>query len=202
MQISLADAACVALDSIEQPELWQTLVIDRRKPITHRAWIMHGDTRICLHGFEPCQREEAFLHPHPWPSAMLVLDGSYDMHVGYAAAPESRQPDDVISLQLAAGSTYDMSVPGAWHKVVPRTRCYSLMINDPRWDTRLIRPRYERSSEQTSLNPAFSSAHHTRTGTVGGPGLVDNCGQNCTFKDSPKMEVRFQTEAAPGITHG
>ena len=135
MQISLADAACVALDSIEQPELWQTLVIDRRKPITHRAWIMHGDTRICLHGFEPCQREEAFLHPHPWPSAMLVLDGSYDMHVGYAAAPESRQPDDVISLQLAAGSTYDMSVPGAWHKVVPRTRCYSLMINGPRWDT-------------------------------------------------------------------
>ena len=154
MQISLADAACVALDSIEQPELWQTLVIDRRKPITHRAWIMHGDTRICLHGFEPCQREEAFLHPHPWPSAMLVLDGSYDMHVGYAAAPESRQPDDVISLQLAAGSTYDMSVPGAWHKIVPRTRCYSLMINGPRWDTG---PRFAPTTQGKDLGRMTSS---------------------------------------------
>ena len=135
MQISLADAAHIALDSIEHPARWQTLVIDRRMPITHRAWIMHGDTRICLHRFEPCRREEAFLHPHPWPSTMLVLDGVYDMHVGYAADPASEQPDEVISLQLASGSTYDMSVPGAWHQVVPQTRCYSLMINGPAWDT-------------------------------------------------------------------
>ena len=52
---------------------WKSLVINRRKPFTYRAFYQLGDIRICLHRFEECDEHEAFYHPHPWPGALKCL---------------------------------------------------------------------------------------------------------------------------------
>ena len=64
---------------------WDSLIVNRRKPHTYRAFTFDGDLRICLHRFEPCEASEAFMHPHPWPGAFLVLDGQGGLRPGLAS---------------------------------------------------------------------------------------------------------------------
>lgn len=118
--------------------VWDSLVINKRKPHTYRAFMFPKDeglegTRICLHRFEPCDESDAFLHPHPWPSAMVVLRGEYRMKIG--ASPDSKSsPVIVLDEILAKGSKYSMTSPLGWHAVQPLTTCYSIMINGQPWD--------------------------------------------------------------------
>lgn len=120
---------------------WDSLVINRRKPHTYRAFCYpKGDLegiRICLHRFEPCSDNEAFLHPHPWPSAMRVLKGEYRMRVGFSPWRERPtvvvEPTMVMDTILAAGSSYVMEEPMAWHSVQPITTCWSVMVNGAPW---------------------------------------------------------------------
>ena len=133
-QQRIYEAVRFALSRLDDLPLWKSIVINRRKPHTYRAFTMWGETRICLHRFEPCEPEDSFPHPHPWPSSMLVLDGTYEMLVGHPVDRKSGEPDDVIRLWLGPGSIYEMSERQTWHQVIPRTRCFSLMINEPYWD--------------------------------------------------------------------
>ena len=132
--ISINDAVQIALDAAGNASLWESIVINKRKPHTYRAFIHHEDSRICLHRFEPCEPEDSFAHPHPWPSSMLILSGQYEMAVGHTSDLDSRDPKDVIDLTLGAGSIYKMDDRHTWHQVIPRSRCYSLMVNGPRWE--------------------------------------------------------------------
>ena len=65
---------------------------------------------------------------------MLVLSGTYDMAVGRTSDLTSAEPAAVIQVTLSAGSVYHMNDRHTWHQVIPRTECYSLMINGPRWE--------------------------------------------------------------------
>ncbi|MEC4802709.1 MAG: hypothetical protein SAJ12_00500 [Jaaginema sp. PMC 1079.18] len=132
--LSLSQAIQIAFNHTTQPQLWQSLVINKRQPYTHRAFIQQGDTRICLHRFEPCSPDESFPHPHPWPATMLILSGVYDMAVFHTPDLKSRYPSPVLHLTLSAGSVYQMRDRHTWHQVIPRSECYSLMINGPRWE--------------------------------------------------------------------
>ncbi len=132
--ITIYEAAEIAFAAAVDPARWESIVINKRKPHTYRAFIHHEDTRICLHRFEPCRREDSFPHPHPWPSSMLILSGEYDMAVAHTSDLESAEPMHVIDLTLNAGSVYHMNDRHTWHQVIPRTQCYSLMINGPRWE--------------------------------------------------------------------
>jgi len=132
--ITIHEAAEIAYTAAADPGRWGSIVINKRQPYTHRAFIQHGDTRICLHRFEACEPEDSFAHPHPWPSSMLILSGDYDMAVAHTADLISGDPSPVIRLSLGAGSIYHMNDRHTWHQVIPRTQCYSLMVNGPRWD--------------------------------------------------------------------
>ena len=145
--ITIHKAVRIAFETSD-PGLWQSIVINRRRPHTWRAFLQHGDSRICLHRFTPCDAAESFAHPHPWPSSMLVLAGVYDMNVGLSRDPACDNPAPVIQVTLNAGSVYHMTERLTWHQVVPRTECFSLMVNGPRW----------------------SDAHH-RAPATGGKGL-------------------------------
>lgn len=132
--LTLDEAVNIALTATDDPGRWGSIVINKRKPHTYRAFLPHEDSRICLHRFEPCEPEDSFAHPHPWPSSMLILSGEYAMRVGHTPDLESGEPSPVIELQLSAGSIYHMHDRHTWHQVVPRTTCYSLMVNGPRWE--------------------------------------------------------------------
>ena len=132
--LSIREAAEIALASINDASLWGSLVINKRKPHTYRAYLQHEDYRICLHRFEACEPEDSFAHPHPWPSSMVVLSGEYEMAVGHTSDLTSGEQSHVIRVKLSAGSTYDMMDRETWHQVIPRSQCYSLMVNGPRWE--------------------------------------------------------------------
>ena len=66
---------------LNQPGLWDSLIINRRKPHTYRIFTQYADLRLCLHKFDMCDEGEAFSHPHPWPAAFMVLKGKYKMNI-------------------------------------------------------------------------------------------------------------------------
>ena len=81
------------LEAVEQklPELlrdeagWNSLFIDYHPPTVERLWRTWGEYRVSLHRIHPCERGTALFHPHPWPSAMRILSGEYEMAVGYGS---------------------------------------------------------------------------------------------------------------------
>jgi len=124
-------------EMVKKPELWSSLIINRRKPITYRAFHLFTEgslagVRVCLHKFESCGAEDAFYHPHPWPSAMCVLLGSYRMRVGMSPNLEG-EPITVMDSILSGGSKYSSEEPNFWHSVQPLETCYSIMINGAPW---------------------------------------------------------------------
>jgi hypothetical protein len=121
---------------------WDSLIINRRKPVTHRVFRQIGDMRLCLHHFEKCSPDEAFLHPHPWPAAFLVVDGSYWMDINWSLnrqdAPQLVDPITggcFSKFLLTRGSCYEISSPLTWHSVTPANDggVWTVMLNDAPW---------------------------------------------------------------------
>jgi hypothetical protein len=121
---------------LAKPEIWKSLLIDYRNPIVERLYCDWDDVRVSLHRIQPCTEEEAFFHPHPWPSAILIVDGGYEMRVGYGAGIEA--PANAMTLLLAPGSRYAMEDRDGWHAVRPlESPSYSIMINGKKWDRQM-----------------------------------------------------------------
>jgi len=71
------------IDSGDREGQWQTLDIDYHPPHVKRVWCQYDEsTRLYLHKIYPCEREEALMHPHNWPSAMRIVKNRYEMGVG------------------------------------------------------------------------------------------------------------------------
>src|SRR5581483_10131554 len=58
---------------------WHSLYVDYEPPTVERLWTDVGNCRLYLHRIHPC--EKALYHAHPWPSAIKVLSGVYEMAV-------------------------------------------------------------------------------------------------------------------------
>lgn len=98
---------------LKDEDSWNTVFIDYEKPQVERLWRSSGENRIYLHKIYPCTVDEAFFHPHPWPSAILLLEGTYEMGVGFGKGMEP--PPIAATVLLSAGSTYEMIHPDSWH---------------------------------------------------------------------------------------
>ena len=111
---------------------WQSLLVDYHPPTVERLWTTWQGFRVYLHRIHPCEREQALFHPHPWPSAMRVLEGDYEMAVGFGAGMEA---PPVAALMIARGDfRYEMTHPNSWHYVRPLGRpTLSLMVTGKPW---------------------------------------------------------------------
>jgi hypothetical protein len=111
---------------------WQGLRIDYEKPVVERLWRQISGFRISLHRIHPCGEDEALFHPHPWPSAMRIVDGSYRMPWGYGAGEIAPLVSNITV--YSTGSEYAMTDRDEWHSVQPLDRpSLSLMITGPPW---------------------------------------------------------------------
>lgn len=117
---------------LKSVDMWDSLIINRRKPYTYRVFTQIDDVRICLHKFEKCDEHEAFLHPHSWPGAFIILDGAYKMKVGFSEDRIS-QPKHFVDFHLSKYSSYQIDNPLIWHSVIPLTTTYTVMINKSPW---------------------------------------------------------------------
>lgn len=118
-------------DLLKDLEGWQTLDITYEPPRVERLWRQFEEGyRVCLHRIHPC--EKALFHPHPWPSAIKILSGTYEMGVGYGLDQEI--PPEAATVYLTAGSYYEMIEPDGWHYVRPlREPSLSVMVTGLPW---------------------------------------------------------------------
>lgn len=120
---------------LDKRESWDSLIVNRRKPYTYRVFTkLPNGLRLCLHKFDTCHTHEAFAHPHPWPGAFTVMQGSYKMMMGYSrGGREDRDFDETGTFILHKGSSYEIINPMTWHAVIPLETTYTIMINDEAW---------------------------------------------------------------------
>jgi hypothetical protein len=141
---------------LDDADGWNTLDVNYEPPHVERLWRYFHGGRLMLHRIHPC--EKALYHPHPWPSAMRVIHGSYEMAIGYhVGMPGENQhhpgqhpepPSYAALLTLTKGSTYEMIRPGAWHYVRPLdSTSFSVMVTGPKW------PRVWSPKADHKLNP-------------------------------------------------
>jgi hypothetical protein len=110
---------------------WKTLDILYEDPHVERVWLQLGPKRLNLHRIHPCER--GFYHPHPWPSAICILEGRQRMTLGYGP-PSGKPPDPAAMLDLYAPSEYEMLDPQGWHAVMPvGGPSLSLMLTGRPW---------------------------------------------------------------------
>ncbi len=114
---------------------WDSLIVNPRQPWTYRVYSkLSNGLRVCLHRFEIFHTHEAFPHPHPWPGAILVLDGSYKMAIGYSVDRESPMLD-VMTTVMGKWSAYEILNPLTWHAVIPLETTYTIMVNGTPWES-------------------------------------------------------------------
>ncbi|MDP2343260.1 MAG: hypothetical protein Q8O67_20040 [Deltaproteobacteria bacterium] len=108
---------------------WKSIDVNYEPPRVERLWVgFESQYRLSLHRIHPCAA--ALFHPHPWPSAVRILDGRYEMGVGYG----KESPPEAARLILAPGSEYEMIDPDAWHSVRPLSRStLSIMVTGLPW---------------------------------------------------------------------
>lgn len=113
-------------------EGWRSLDVNYHPPRVERVYRDHAGHRISLHVIHPCGPEDALFHPHPWPSAMRVLSGDYEMSIG--ASDGDQPPAQVLTLRVGGRFEYEMTHPDGWHSV--RTigaPAVTLMVSGPPW---------------------------------------------------------------------
>lgn len=115
------------LNATEEKQI-KTMFIDYHKPYVSRIWFPYQEYRIFLHKIQPCKSNiEALYHPHKWDSAMLILDGSYEMGIGRSNNNDIPKTD--CHLILPKGTMYEMTEKDSWHYVNPiNGPCYTLMV--------------------------------------------------------------------------
>lgn len=94
---------------------WRTVDVTYEDPHVERVWTQWGEERVSLHRIHPCS--EPLFHPHPWPSAMKVFSGQYEMGVGRSKS--GGVPGELLRIVLTPGSQYEMADVYAWHWVQP-----------------------------------------------------------------------------------
>ncbi len=130
--LDVLDSALYILPGLLWKHDWNGLKITYEKPHVERLWYQWDDRMIFLHRLEPCSHAEAFMHPHPWASAVKILNGSYTMET---AEGDFETCGPVLNrYHFVAGSRYEMIRPTNWHRVIPGPGGVdSIMVVSPPW---------------------------------------------------------------------
>lgn len=126
-----------------RPEEWNSLDITYKEPHVKRLWRQMGDFRIYLHKIYRSKGiEREFFHFHPWPAAMRVVHGSYNMDFGYGPRDSNNPPKIILKQILQEGACYSMTDMLAWHSVQPRhDYSLSLMVTGQPFDLNEEKPK-------------------------------------------------------------
>jgi hypothetical protein len=148
-------------------EPWQSLQVDYHAPFVDRLWREWRGHRLSLHRIHPCEANDALFHPHPWPSAMRVLEGTYEMGVGWGRG-ETTPP--IAARIIASGRMeYEMTDPDAWHYVRPLgSPAMTVMLSGApwtRWSPRSDKPLHPLPpAEVEQMLAYFRAAYPARLG--------------------------------------
>jgi hypothetical protein len=119
---------------------FHSLKIRYETPHVDRIWVpLEDGSRLNFHRIYPC--EKPLLHPHPWPSAVMVVSGSYEMEMGFANPDLLVTPPVAATVLMKPGSSYEMTHPWGWHSVRPlKGPSLSYMITGKPWPSDFDHP--------------------------------------------------------------
>jgi hypothetical protein len=138
----------IILELMEDINNWDSIYVDYHKPFVERLYCTVGKYRISLHYIHPCEIDDALLHPHPWSSAFIVLDGLYRTGMGYS---NTETPPPIMSSTLCRGGgefLYDISDPNLWHYVAPVKHVSTVMITDTPYDKEEMNPACKKADKE------------------------------------------------------
>jgi hypothetical protein len=107
------------LPSLLSRDDWIGFRLDHEPPFIDRLLRPYRDGKLLLHRIHPS--ETALYHRHPWPSAMRLVEGSYELTLG------------PITKIVHAPFEYEMTDPLAGHAVRPIETALTVMVTGPRW---------------------------------------------------------------------
>ncbi len=108
-----------------------SLLINKYPPIIHRISIKISDNRtLFLHKLFNTNSERALMHSHSWNFACKVLQGEYEMGIGFSS-DRNKPPTSVYTSFVKAGDIYEITSPNVWHYTKPTSDTpysYSVML--------------------------------------------------------------------------
>lgn len=166
---TLVDSGVVG-DLLERDlSFWNTLFVDYELPTVERLWCTlpdRSDHRFFIHRVHPCER--ALYHAHPWPSAVMILHGRYEMRIGYGLGPNGHPRPVAATVILGPGDVYEMADVGGWHSVRPIDHpVLSYMLTGPRWE-RHDAPRPKKELRALTEEEALGLLNEARANIRGG----------------------------------
>ena len=116
---------------------WESLLITKHPPVIHRLSLQTNEDRaLYLHKLHYCgDKTHAYMHSHPWPCAVHVVQGGYEMGVGFSK-DLADSPDALYTTRVYAGHSYEMNSADVWHYTKPIGDTYSIMLVGRRWRKR------------------------------------------------------------------
>ncbi len=112
---------------------WRSYRLDQHPPLIDRMLREYRDGKLYLHRIHACAAGAASYHCHPWPSAMRLVEGTYELVLGYGAG--ERPPEAAARLIVNSGFEYEMVSPNAWHSVrAIGCPAMTIMVTGPRWN--------------------------------------------------------------------
>lgn len=141
INIEKLDEICKMLPNLlSDKNEWKSLKINKHEPVIHRLYMeLNENCTIILHKIFPCQNHKPLMHSHSWPFAVHVVEGGYEMSVGFSKNRED-VPEPVYRTHIAAGDKYEMLSSDIWHTTKVNDKSiysYSIMIIGKRWRERL-----------------------------------------------------------------
>ena len=128
----LADFEKALPGLLQDEKTWNSLYIDYSAPLVERLWQPWKEGRGFLHDIHTCEFDKSLYHKHNWPSAMKIVEGSYEMGIGYGTG--DTPPPIATKVILPKGSVYEMTNPDGWHYVRPLTpHAHSIMATGKPW---------------------------------------------------------------------
>jgi len=120
------------IELLANREIWNSVDIDYHPPRVERLWCQLGENRLYLHFIHPCEKGASLFHPHPWPSVIHVIEGEYEMGVGFGAG--LNEPAIFSTIMSQGSMYYDMPNKDGWHYVRPTKEiCTSVMLTGKPW---------------------------------------------------------------------
>lgn len=126
-------------DLLNSSDVWNSIKVDYHHPYVERLWTDIEDYRLSLHVIHRCEMTESLYHPHNWPSAMHILDGIYQMGIGYNKKGLHTEPSDISTLTTFENHGemyYEMVEKDGYHYVKPSSDvCHTIMLSGIPWGT-------------------------------------------------------------------
>lgn len=116
------------LPNLIKLQSWNTLLINKHPPIIHRCSLQIAPDRTLLLHKVFHTNEQPLMHSHSWDLACKVLQGEYEMGVGFSS-DRNIIPPSIYKTIVKFGDIYEMTSSDIWHYTKPLTPySYSVIL--------------------------------------------------------------------------